>query len=110
MTHHVVRDERERDAAFVQFPGGQAGALEIGPRFRHKDVEFSALFERHADDAKRGADAAGGERAGVALRHDLSFARHEFRAEPPYGFVRRFLFKMDLLRFLDHPLPDAAEV
>src|SRR2546427_7559294 len=69
---HVVGDERERDAAFVEFPGGEAGALEIGARFRHKNVGFFALFLGDADDAKRGADAPGGGCAGGALGHNLA--------------------------------------
>src|ERR1700674_5160848 len=43
VTHHIVRDERKRNAAFVKFPGGEAGALKIGARLRHKDVDLFAL-------------------------------------------------------------------
>jgi len=94
----------------VKFPGSEAGALKIRARFRHKDVDLFALFERDADDAKRAADAAGSERAGVALRHDLAFPGHEFRAEVADGFVGGALFEMNLLGFLDHPLPDFAQI
>jgi hypothetical protein len=38
VTDHVVGYEREGDAAFVQLPGGEARALEIGARFGHEDV------------------------------------------------------------------------
>jgi len=109
VTHHIVRDERERDAAFVKFPGGEAGALKIGARFRHKDVDLFCPVRTRRDDAKRAADAAGGERAGVALRHDLAFAGHEFRAEAADGFVGSAFFEMNLLGFLDHSLPDSAQ-
>src|SRR4029077_1822475 len=100
----------ERDAAFVQLPGGEPSALQVRPRFRHEDVDLFPLFERHANYPKRAADAARGERAGVALRHYLSFARHEFRAEPSDGFVRSFFLKMDFPGFVDHSLPNLAEV
>src|SRR5256884_3016988 len=67
VAHHVVGDERERDAAFVEFPGGEAGALGIGARFRHKDGEVFALFIGGADDAKRGAGASRCQGGGVGL-------------------------------------------
>src|SRR5713101_3199578 len=34
---HVVGDERERNAAFVELPRGEARALEIGARFGNQD-------------------------------------------------------------------------
>src|SRR5580692_6572602 len=57
---HVVRDESERDAAFVKLPGSEARALQIGARFGHEDVQLFALLEGDADDAQRSADAASG--------------------------------------------------
>jgi len=90
MAHHVVGDQGERDAAFVEFPGGEARALKVRTRFRNENVELFPLFESDADDAEGGADAGGGERAGVALRHDAAVARHEFGAEMADGFVSAF--------------------
>src|SRR6266581_4813142 len=110
VTDHVVGDERKRNAALLELPGGEARALKIWARFRNKDVQLSALLEGDADNAERRADAARGERAGVALGHDLAFTRHEFRAEAADGFVGGALFEMDLLRFFDHALLDFREV
>src|SRR6266702_4287531 len=110
VTDHVVGDERKRNATFVELPGREARALKIGSSFRNKDVQLSALLEGDADNAERRADAARGERAGVALGHDLAFTRHEFRAEAADGFVGGALFEMDLLRFFDHALLDFREV
>ena len=73
-------------------------------------MELSPLFERHADDTESCADAAGGQCSGVALRHDLALAGHEFRAKAADGFVGSFFLKMDLLGFFDHGLLDLGEV
>src|SRR5438445_5219973 len=110
MTDHVVGDERERDAAFVEFPGSEARALKIRARFGNEDVEFFPLFECDADDPESGADPGGGERAGVALGHDAAVAGHEFRAKAADGFVSGLFFEMNLLRFLDHALLDFDDV
>src|SRR5690348_18468455 len=40
MADHVVRDELERDAFFVKFPGGEARSLQIGTSFRYKNFEL----------------------------------------------------------------------
>src|SRR6266487_2611434 len=110
VTNHVVGDERKRNAALVELPGGEARTLKIRASFRNKDVQLSALLEGDTDNAEGRADAACGERAGVALGHDLAFTRHEFRAVAADGFVGGALFEMDLLRFFDHALLDFREV
>ena len=75
MADHVVGDQGERDAAAVKLPGSQARALQVRPRFGHENVQFLSLLEGDPDHAERRSDAAGGKRAGVALRHDLTFSR-----------------------------------
>ena len=110
VSNHIIGDKREGDAAFVQFPGGEARALEVGPSFGDEDVEFFALFKGNTDDAEGGADAASGERASVALGHDVAFAGHEFSAEPADGFVDGLFFEMNQLGFLHHSLLDLAKV
>ena len=107
---HVVGDECERDAALVKLPGGEARALKIGAGFGDEDVEFFALVDGDANDAESGANAAGGESAGVALGHDVPVARHEFGAEAGDGFIGGALFEMDLLGFGDEGLADFGEV
>src|SRR5690348_3584249 len=95
MADHVVRDERERNSVLVQFPGGEAGALEIGTRLGNKNFERAAGFDGDADDAQGRADAAGGESAGVALSHDAATFRHELGAEFADGFVGGFAFAVN---------------
>ncbi len=41
---HVVADERDVDAALLQLPGRQPGALQQRPRFIGEDVEVLALL------------------------------------------------------------------
>src|SRR5690348_15640020 len=94
VAHHIVGDERKRDAALVEFPGGEARALEIGTCFGNQDVDFLALFEGDADYAKSRADSARGERAGIALSHHMAASRHEFRTKAANGFVSGFFFQV----------------
>src|SRR5208283_5108395 len=37
---HIVRDEREGNAAAVEFPGGEAGTLQVGARLRHQHAQL----------------------------------------------------------------------
>ena len=83
----------------VQFPRGEARALQVRPRLRHQHAQLAALLDGHANHAQRRADARGGQRAGVALRHHGAVLRHEFRAEAADGLVGGALFFVDALRF-----------
>ncbi len=94
----------------MKFPGGEARTLKIRARLRHEDVELFPLFDGDADDAERRADTSGRKRAGVALGHDLAFARHELRTEAADGFVGGFLLEMNLPGFGDHSLLDFLHV
>ena len=76
---HVVGDERDVDAALVQLPRGQPRALQERARLVGEDVDAALLLVRGADDAERGAVAAGGQRAGVAVREHAAL-RQERRA------------------------------
>src|SRR5713226_5269885 len=40
VTGHVVGDERKRNAALLELPGGEARTLNIGASFRNKDVQL----------------------------------------------------------------------
>src|SRR5439155_1534092 len=64
-------------------------------------MELSPLFERYANHSERRADAGSSQSAGIALRHHLAFARHEFRSKTSDGFVCRLLLEMDLPGFGD---------
>src|SRR5215467_2185932 len=43
VAHHIVCDERERNIAAIEFPGGEARTLKIWARFGNVDVELLAL-------------------------------------------------------------------
>src|SRR5438552_3294049 len=62
-------------------------------------MELSPLFERYANHSERRADAGSSQSAGIALRHHLAFARHEFRSKTSDGLVCRLLLEMDLPGF-----------
>src|SRR6266571_460539 len=66
VTDHVVGDERKRNAALVELPGGEARALEIRARFGHEDVNLSSLFECNVQYAERGAHGGGDADGGSA--------------------------------------------
>ena len=66
--------------SFMQLPGGEAGALEEGAGLVGEDVDLVAALDGGADDAERGAVAAGGEGAGVAVGEDGAFLREKRRA------------------------------
>ena len=84
--------------------------MKIRTRLRDENMELSPLFERYANHSERRADAGSSQSAGIALRHHLAFARHEFRSKTSDGFVCRLLLEMDLPGFVGHSLPDFAEV
>ena len=70
---HVVGDERGGNAVLLQFPDGEARALQEGAGFIGEDVDGFAGFDGGADHAERGAVSGGGQRAGVAVReHGLA--------------------------------------
>jgi hypothetical protein len=64
---HVVADNGGGDAVGHELPGGEARALQEGTGFIGVDVNAFALLDCGTDDAERGAVAAGGEGAGVAV-------------------------------------------
>ena len=67
-----------RDAELLEFPGGEAGALQPGAGFGVIDGEPAAGFPAGADDAQGGAVGGGGQGAGVAVGEDaLSVGGHQ---------------------------------
>ena len=84
--HHAVRD-----AGLAQLPGGQAGALEQRTRLVHPDLGEPAALPGRAQHAARGPVAAGGERAGVAVRERARAALEQLGAEPGQPPVRLVL-------------------
>ena len=84
---HVVADDGGGDAVGHQFPRGKARALQKRPRLVGVDVNALALFDRGADDAERGAVAASGQRAGVAVGEHAAFIRQQRAAECAHGLA-----------------------
>src|SRR5271154_2083905 len=85
----------------MELPGCQARTLKIWARFGHEDFDFASALDGHANYAECCAYSAGGERAGIALRHYAAGLRHEFRAEAADGFVGVAALLMNLQRFGD---------
>ena len=73
-----------------ELPRGQARALQQGTRLVHPDVEPRVARVGRADDAERGAVAAGRERARVAMREHPRRLREQLRPVAPHraGSVR----------------------
>ena len=67
---HAVGDHRALDAGAAQLPGGEPAALEQRPGLRHHHPRRPAGPVEIVDRRQRGADAAGGEHAGIADRGD----------------------------------------
>src|SRR3990172_2179151 len=62
----LIHDEREGDAVALELPGGEPRPLQERASLRGVHALELALLPGGADDAQRGAVAAGGQRAGVA--------------------------------------------
>ena len=72
---HVVADDGGGDMVGHQLPRGEARALQKGAGLVGVDMDFFAHGYRGADDAERGAVAAGGQGAGVAVRQNANTPR-----------------------------------
>ena len=72
---HVVAEDGGGDVVVQQLPRGEAGALQVGAGLVGVDVDLVAALDGGADDAERGAVAAGGEGTGVAVGQDGAFLR-----------------------------------
>ena len=71
--------------ACSQLPRGQARALQQRTRLVHPDLSEPAALPGGAQHAAGGAVAAGGERAGVAVRERAVAGREQLGAELPPG-------------------------
>ncbi len=84
---HVVADHGGRNAVGHQLPGGEARALQKGPRLIGEDVNVLALLDGRANHAQRRSVAAGGQRAGVAVGEHAAFLGHQLAAECSHGLA-----------------------
>ena len=109
MAGHVVGDEGGGDVVLLQFPDGEARALQERAGFVGEDVDALAGFDGRADDAEGGAVAGGGERAGVAVGEDGAAIGHERRAVAADSAIDGDIFLTDEPGFFDEAAADGFE-
>ena len=102
MPDHVVGDQRQRDAAFVQFPGRQARALQVRPRLRHSTCSLWPCSTATRITPSAVPMPAVASAPALHCVMTLPVGRHEFRAEAADGLVRGPFFGMDCARFVHH--------
>ena len=68
---HVVADRSDVDAGALQFPGGQPGALQQGPRFVGIDVRSQTALEGDINRRQGSAEIAGRQGAGVTVGENV---------------------------------------
>ncbi len=98
---HVVGDQSGGDVIVLQFPDGEARALQEWTRFVGEDVDLLAGSDGGANYAERRSVAGSGEGARVAMREDGFAIRDERRAVSADAFVDGDVIEADLLRFGD---------
>ena len=99
MPHHVVRNQRGRNAVAGEFPCREPGALQIRARFGHEDRQRLVSPPRRPDDAQRRAVARGRQRAGVAMREHAGAARNQRRPVSAHTPVGGHVVALNLQRF-----------
>jgi hypothetical protein len=87
MAGGVVGDDVVADAALLQLPGGEQGALQPRACLVDQDVDLLALLVRGEDDAERCAPIDGGQRAGVAV---VEIVAPSSISSAPWKPMRRF--------------------
>ena len=66
--------------------------MQEGPRLVGVDMDALALLDGRANNAQSGSVAAGGQRAGVAVREDSAFPRQQRAAECAHGLAGGNIF------------------
>ncbi len=91
MGHRRVRAEPDRHLFAGQLPGRQTRALQPGPCLVDVDALDQPFQMRGADDAQRGAETAGGQRAGIAMGQQILWialiAANQLHTELRHGQV-----------------------
>jgi hypothetical protein len=106
MAGHVVGDQRGGDVVVLQFPDGEARALQERPGFIGEDVDLFAGSDGRANHAERGAIAGGGQRARVAVREHGLAVGNQRRAVLSDALVDGDVFETNLDGFGDQPSRD----
>ena len=66
MARHIIADDLIWNSILFQFPGGEPGPLQQGPRFVGINVNLPTGFNGGKDDGQRGPVISGRQAAGVA--------------------------------------------
>ncbi len=106
---HVVADDGGGDAVLHHLPRGEARTLQEGPGLVCEDVDLASALDGGADDAERGAVAAGGERARVAVGEHAGLLRQQLRAESAKRAAGGDVLVVHALGFGDEALLDAGD-
>ena len=109
MAGHVIGDEGGGDAVLLQFPNGEARALQERAGFVGENVHGLAGFDGGADHAESGAVPGGSQRAGVAMGEHGAPVRHQRRAVAADGAVDGDILRAHQNRLLDEPPPHGIE-
>ena len=104
MARRAVADDRKGYPVLLQFPGGQARALQTRAGFIHQHENAFTLFVGRADDAQRGAPIDGGQRAGVAMMDDGIAVVDQRTAPFGHALVDSHVLISNALRFRQHLL------
>ena len=88
--------KRGGDVVVLQFPDGEARALQERAGFIGENIDVFAGSDGRADHAERGAIAGRGERAGVAVREHGLAVRDERRAVAADACIDGDVFQTDL--------------
>ena len=103
MAGHAVGDHRHRDRVLLQFPRGEARALQERPRLVGEHVRDAPRLEGGAHDTERGAVARRRERAGVAVGEDARVRRDHIETRAPDRAADLDVLGDDALRRGDQP-------
>ena len=101
---HVVADQGDRDAAALQLPGREPGALEQRPGLVGEDAERDALLVGGEDDRQGRAVIGRGQAAGVAVGQDALAGLDQLRAVAADRPAHRPVLVVDPAGLVEQPL------
>ncbi len=76
----------------MQFPGGQARALQYGTSFINEHMQAFARLVRHIERSQPAAQARGRQRARVAMGQQRRLSRDQLRAVAAHRQAGREIF------------------
>jgi hypothetical protein len=96
-TGHAVRDQSDRDAFLLQFPGSQTGALQHGPRLVGKDLHLLSRFPGRPNYAQRGPVTGCGKCARITVGQDMAPIGNQGLSQAPEPLIDGYIFFSHLL-------------